>query len=98
MVEQTYTAQHLQQLIRSNRVRADVYTDPDLFALEIERIFARTWNYVAHQSQLPERADYLTTTVAQRPVIVIRHADGSVRAMRNRCAHRDTGITTPCLC
>ena len=75
-------------LVERGRVQGSVYTDPRIFALEIERIFARTWNYVGHESQVPAPGDYFATSVAQRPVLMIRGQDAKIRVLRNRCAHR----------
>ncbi|MBI1774179.1 MAG: Rieske 2Fe-2S domain-containing protein [Proteobacteria bacterium] len=79
-------------LIEPDRVDRRVYTDPAIFALEIERIFARAWIYVAHASQLKQPGDFVTTKVAQQDVVVIRHLDGSIRALRNRCGHRGARV------
>ncbi|MSQ69899.1 MAG: hypothetical protein EXR27_01240 [Betaproteobacteria bacterium] len=76
------------RLVESDRVHRRVYTDPVIFEAEMQRVFARAWIYVAHESQIPRAGDFTTTTLAGRPVVVVRHADGSVRALHNRCAHR----------
>jgi anthranilate 1,2-dioxygenase large subunit len=66
-----------------------VYTDPDLYALEQERIFrGPTWNFLALECEVPDPGDYKTTYVGDAPVIVVRAPDGSISAMVNRCAHK----------
>ena len=65
-----------------------IYVDPQIFAAEQERIFARTWLWVAHESELPEFGDYITATVAGRPVVVSRGEDGRISAFLNTCTHR----------
>jgi phenylpropionate dioxygenase-like ring-hydroxylating dioxygenase large terminal subunit len=75
-------------LVQKDRVHRDLYIDEELFALEQEHFFANTWNYVGHDSQVPGAGDYITTDVAGRPLIVIRHDDASVRVLMNRCAHK----------
>lgn len=74
------------------RVRKDAYTDPGLFTTELHRIFQKTWLYVAHASEVPEPGDYKTTEVAGRPVIIVRGADGEIRALQNRCRHRAASV------
>ncbi len=75
-------------LVRENAVDGQVYTSPEIFAAERERIFARCWNYLGHLSEIPQPGDYLRVTVAGRPLIFIRHEDGKPWALLNRCAHR----------
>jgi len=84
-------------LVRPDQVHRDLYIDPELFALEQEHFFANTWNYVGHDSQLPQPGDYITNEIAGRPLIVVRQADGSVRVLMNRCAHKGSRlVSAPC--
>jgi benzoate/toluate 1,2-dioxygenase alpha subunit len=75
-------------LIQPGRVHRRVYTDPELFELEMERIYRRAWLFAGHASQVPNPGDYVTTELARQPVIMIRHSDGSIKLLFNRCAHR----------
>jgi len=84
----------IRALVRPDAVHRDVYTDPDLFRLEMERVFARAWIYVGHASQVPEPGDYLTAEIGTEPVLMIRQPDGSVRVLRNRCAHKGARIVS----
>ncbi len=73
---------------REFRVHGSVYTDAEVFAAELERIFERTWVYAGHESELPAAGDYKTILVGTQPVILSRHEDGKVHALYNRCRHR----------
>ena len=84
----------LRALVQPDRVHRDLYLSPELFELEQERFFARTWNYLAHDSQIPEVGDYLTIEHAGRPLIVVRHTDRSVRVLMNRCAHKGAQLVS----
>ncbi len=84
--------QAVRALVRETAVHRDVYTDPDVFALEMEHLFANTWNYVGHASQVAKPGDYITTTIGAQPVIMVRHTDGAVRVLYNRCPHKGTKI------
>jgi phenylpropionate dioxygenase-like ring-hydroxylating dioxygenase large terminal subunit len=75
-------------LVEERRVHRRVYTDPAVFELEIERIFGRAWIYVGHDSQVPKAGDYIATTLARQPVVMVRQGDGAVRVLFNRCGHR----------
>jgi phenylpropionate dioxygenase-like ring-hydroxylating dioxygenase large terminal subunit len=82
----------LDALVQADRVHRDVYLDPELFELEMERLWSRAWIYAGHESQIRNEGDYLTLDVAGQPLIVLRHGDGSVRALVNRCAHKGTKL------
>src|SRR5262245_29280194 len=76
-------------LVREDRLHGRIYTEPAIFALEIERIFERTWVYLAHESEIAQGGDYKATYVGLQPVIVARDLDdGAVRVLFNRCRHR----------
>ncbi|MGH7907454.1 MAG: aromatic ring-hydroxylating dioxygenase subunit alpha [Candidatus Binataceae bacterium] len=77
----------LDGVIGADRVHRAVYTDPDIFETELDRIFGRAWLYVGHESQIPIPGDYITSQLARQPVIMVRHVDGSIRVLHNRCAH-----------
>ena len=70
------------------RVHRDAFRDPDVFALEMARLFEGGWVFVAHASQLPAPHDYLTTTIGRQPVVVMRDARGSLGAFLNSCRHK----------
>lgn len=81
-------------LVEPDRVHRDVYIDQELFELEMEHLWRNTWIYVGHDSQVPKPGDYYTTEVATQPVILVRHTDGSVRVLMNRCAHKGAKLVT----
>jgi choline monooxygenase len=68
------------------------YLDPKMLALEDERVFARSWQFAAHVAQLPEPGGYMTTSVGSQPLLVLRDADGVLRAFRNVCRHRGSQL------
>ncbi|HEY3635944.1 MAG TPA: aromatic ring-hydroxylating dioxygenase subunit alpha, partial [Caldimonas sp.] len=84
----------IRALVHPDRVHRDLYIDADLFALEQEHFFASTWNYVGHDSQLPNPGDYIRNEIGGQPLIVVRHGDGSVRVLMNRCAHKGSRLVS----
>jgi phenylpropionate dioxygenase-like ring-hydroxylating dioxygenase large terminal subunit len=82
----------LKRLVRDDRVHRDVYTDAEVFQLEMERLWSRTWIYLGHTSQIPNAGDFLTLDVAAQPVIVVRHTENAIRVLLNRCAHKGTKV------
>jgi choline monooxygenase len=69
-----------------------LYRDPEVLEAEQRRIFARTWQFVGHESQLPEPGGYMTTSAGVEPVLVIRDDEGTLRAFRNVCRHRGSRL------
>ncbi len=82
----------LRALVEPDRVHRDVYIDPEVFQLEMERLWSRTWIYVGHASQVPQPGDFITADIAAQPLILVRHTDGAVRVLMNRCAHKGTKV------
>jgi phenylpropionate dioxygenase-like ring-hydroxylating dioxygenase large terminal subunit len=80
------------ELVQDDRVHRLLYTDPAIFDAEMTHIFGGTWVYLAHESQIPNRNDFVTATLGQRPLIVTRDDEGTVRALYNRCTHRGTTL------
>jgi salicylate 5-hydroxylase large subunit len=71
------------------RIPYDIYTDPEIYRREQERIFrGPTWNYVALGAEIPNPGDYKLTEIGDAPVVVVRDRDGAIRVLENRCAHR----------
>ncbi len=52
------------------KVASSVYTDPQIFEDEMRGIFERTWVYVAHVSEIPNRGDFRTAALGRLPIIV----------------------------
>ena len=80
----------LARFVEPDRVRREVYTDPAIFAVEMERIHERVWIYCGHDSQIKQAGDYYTVQIGRQPMIMVRGADGKVNVLYNRCPHRGT--------
>ena len=75
------------------RVDRAVYTDPELFARELEKIFERCWVFLCHDSQVARHGDYFQTEIGRQPVFVHRQEDGSLKCFVNACSHRAALLT-----
>ncbi len=72
-----------------SRVPFQVYTDPEIYALEQLRLFqGPTWSFLGLECEIPDPGDYKTTFIGEAPIIFVRTPDGDVNAMVNRCAHK----------
>lgn len=85
-------AAHIRALFRGGQVHRDVYTSPDVFRLEMRHLFRNAWVFVGHDSQTPNKGDYFTTQIGDQPVIQVRHSDGEIHVLHNRCPHKGTKI------
>jgi phenylpropionate dioxygenase-like ring-hydroxylating dioxygenase large terminal subunit len=83
-----YGVKDLAGMVEPDRVHRLVYNDPEIFDLEMDRIFGRHWIYVGHESQVKNPGDYWTVLVGRQPMILIRGEDREVRVLFNRCPHR----------
>jgi phenylpropionate dioxygenase-like ring-hydroxylating dioxygenase large terminal subunit len=72
------------------RVRREIFTDQQVFDLEMQHIFEGTWMFVGLESELPKAHDFITATVGRQPVLVTRDGAGKLGAFLNSCRHRGT--------
>ena len=72
-----------------SRIPYEVYSSPEIYQLEQERIFrGPTWNFVALEAELTRAGDFKSTFIGDTPVVVARNDDESLSVWVNRCAHR----------
>jgi len=70
------------------------YTSDEVFALESQRIFDRSWICLGHVAELPEPGDYVVASIVNQEVLVVRGDDNIVRTFRNVCRHRGHALAT----
>jgi len=68
------------------------YRDPAFFELENERIWARSWLFAGHESELREAGAYKLFTRSGAPILIVRGHDGELRAFYNACRHRGAPV------
>ena len=69
-----------------------MYTSPEHFALERERVFGRRWLLVMREADLPGPRDYRVVELYGESILVLRDQDGGLRAFFNLCRHRGTRL------
>ena len=69
-----------------------IFADREIYEMERERIFARCWLYLAHESEIPNAGDFVTAYMGEEPVILCRDLNGQARAFLNLCRHRGNRV------
>lgn len=69
-----------------------IFSDAALYELELERIFARSWNFMCHASQIPNKGDYFISYIGEDQVIIVRDGNGCVQVLLNSCRHRGNAL------
>lgn len=70
----------------------ELYVDPDIYRLDLEKLYYADWLFVGHDCEIKQTGDYFAFQVGDYPVIVIRGEDGAIRAFHNSCRHRGSRI------
>ncbi|MCE3245089.1 MAG: benA, partial [Arthrobacter sp.] len=70
------------------RAKREIFTDQEIFELEMKHIFEGNWVYLAHESQIPNVGDYFTTYIGRTPVMITRDKDEKLNCLVNACSHR----------
>lgn len=87
-------AGRIRGLVRDGQVHRDAYISPAVFDWEMRHLFRNAWVFLGHDSQIPAAGDYYTADIGNTPLIMVRHADGSVRVLHNRCAHKGARLVS----
>jgi nitrite reductase/ring-hydroxylating ferredoxin subunit len=69
-----------------------VLVDPEIYEIELRKVFATSWIVVAHEAEIPNPWDFVTRRMGEDGVIVTRDGDGGVHILRNECAHRQMEV------
>ncbi len=73
-------------------VNKRAFVDPGLFAREMEAVYGGLWLYVGHETEIPQPGDFISRTVAGRPLLFVRGSDGAARVFLNTCTHNGAKV------
>lgn len=69
-------------------LHADAYTEQRWHDFERSAVFARSWQWVCHGEKLASPGDYVSASLADQPILVVRGSHGELRGFYNVCRHR----------
>lgn len=82
------------ELVNTERGEVDrrIYSDPEIFELEMTRIFGRAWLFLCHESQIRQPGDFFESVIGRDNILVVRQKDGSIKGLLNSCSHRGNAV------
>lgn len=81
-------------LAEASTIPAAWYTDKQIFNLEQQTVFTRSWQVAARIDQLNNPGDYVTTEIAGEPIVIVRGSDNELRGFFNVCRHHAAAVMT----
>lgn len=78
--------------VERGEIQGEIFHSAEIYEQELERVWARSWVFLAHDSMIPKRGDFLQTYIGEDPVVVVRQRDGGVKSFLNQCRHRGMRI------
>ena len=79
---------------RAETIPAHWFTSAAMHETDRERVLAKSWQYVGHESQLPNPGDHMVDDVIGRPILVVRNQTGELICFSNVCRHRGGPLAT----
>ncbi|OZD81360.1 3-phenylpropionate dioxygenase [Rhodococcus sp. 05-339-2] len=80
--------ERLRDVATHGMVPAKIFNDPAVYDLEVERLFSKAWNFLAHESEVPKAGDYVVRNIANNSILVARDEAGEIQVHLNMCRHR----------
>ncbi len=82
----------ISEAINKGELPLGVFNSPEIFELEKKRLFAKSWNYLGHVTEIPNPGDYIQRYIVDDSFIVSRDKENEVQVLLNACRHRGRKI------
>ncbi|WP_425640728.1 aromatic ring-hydroxylating oxygenase subunit alpha [Marinomonas gallaica] len=92
LIELKNISQKAADMVEDGRVHKALYSDPEIFEEELDKVFQNTWIYIGHESEVPEAGSFKTAFVGRHPVILSRDRKKNLHVLLNRCRHRGATV------
>ena len=74
--------------LAKGQISREIFVNDAIYAQEQERLFARAWLFVGHESQVPNPGDFFVSGMGEESVILCRDRAGEIHVFLNSCRHR----------
>src|SRR5277367_4223353 len=74
--------------LKAGRISREIFVNEEIYREELERLFARAWLFVGHESQIPKPGDFFVSGMGEESVILCRDRAGEIHVFLNSCRHR----------
>jgi phenylpropionate dioxygenase-like ring-hydroxylating dioxygenase large terminal subunit len=69
-------------------ISREIFVDDHIYADELEKIFAKAWLFVGHESQVKNPGDFFVSRMGEESVILCRDRESKIHVFLNTCRHR----------
>ena len=69
-------------------ISREIFVNDRIYASELEKIFARAWLLVGHESLVRNTGDFFVSRMGEESVIICRDRDNKIHVFLNTCRHR----------
>ncbi|NCW83829.1 MAG: aromatic ring-hydroxylating dioxygenase subunit alpha [Acidimicrobiia bacterium] len=76
----------------SESFNRDEYNSPEIFALEMQKIYGTNWCFAGLSEELTKIGDRLVVDIGNESVLVLRNRENQLRAFYNVCQHRGSQL------
>ncbi len=70
------------------------YTDAEILEVDLAEVWYRDWLFAIPACEIPKTGNFVTMQVGAYPILIVRGADGQIRAFHNSCRHRGSRVCT----